>query len=120
MPPNAPRRRVAIGPDRPQYFMNAENDRMFMMMAALAAEISVLRDRIDTMEALAEQGVAATSAAIEAFALPPERQAAREAARMAMLRRVYRVVTEELDAVREGAREAAPSLTDPDALAGPG
>jgi len=119
MTSSAPRRRVAIGPDRPQYFLNAENDRMFMMMAALAAEISVLRDRIDTMEALAEQGVAATSGAIEAFALPPERHAAREAARMAMLRRVYRVVTEELDAVREGAREAATSLADPDALASP-
>ena len=83
---------------------------MFMMMAALAAEISVLRDRLNTVEALAEQGVAPTGEAIEQFVLSPERQAAREAARVAMLRRIYRVVTEELDGVRETDGRKAPPL----------
>jgi len=100
-PTRKPRRRVAIGPARPQYLSAAELDKLTMIVTALAVEVSALRDRIDTHEALAEQSVAATSAAVECARPDDARLAARENARMGMLRRVFRVVTEEIDALRE-------------------
>jgi len=102
-----PRRRFARGPSRPSYLQPADVDQVMIMMVALMSEVSALRDRIDTHEAVAELGGGATSAAIEAYELTPERQAAREANRSAMLKRVLRVVTEERDEARvDGAAKA--------------
>ena len=100
-PQRKPRRRVAIGPARPQYMSAVELDKLTMIVTALATEVSALRDRIDTHEALAERAVAPTTLAVEAYHPDAEHDAARETRRMAMLRRVFRVVTEELDALRE-------------------
>ena len=108
-PTTLPRRRVATGPARPRYMQDAETDRLTMIVTALAAEVSALRDRLDTHEALARQGSLPTSAAVEAYVPDAAHDAAREAARLGMLKRVYRVVTEELDEVRQaGAGPAAP------------
>lgn len=101
----APRRRVARGPARPQYLSLDENDRMMMIVTALAGELSSLRDRLDTHEALAEQGLAATADAIEAFQLTPERAQARDTERKAYLHRIYRIVMEDLHEVREARRQ---------------
>jgi hypothetical protein len=98
----APRRRVAVGPPRPQYLLNEENDRMMMIIAALAAEVSALRERVDTHEVLGEQRKFAASKAVEACKLTPERQSARARAREQMLNRIYRILLEELDAARQG------------------
>jgi hypothetical protein len=105
--PAAPltRKRVAKGPKRPQYLQSTDLDRLMMMLTALVGEVASLRDRVDTHEALAEAGQVATQAAIEAYSLPQERQAVREARREAMLKRVYRVLMEEVDAVREDAHD---------------
>ena len=100
-PPRKPRRRVAIGPARPQYLSAVELDKLTMIVTALAVEVSALRDRIDTHEALAEQAVAPTTTAVEALRPNADHESARETRRMAMLRRVFRVVTEDLDALRE-------------------
>lgn len=67
------------------------------MLMTLCTEVSVLRDRIDTHEALAEQGLVATTAAVEAWETDEARHVAREARREALLDRVLRVVTEERD-----------------------
>ena len=75
-----------------------------IMMIALMSEVSALRDRLDTHEAVAELGGVATTAAIEAYELTSERLREREANRSAMLKRVLRVVTEERD---EAATEQA-------------
>ena len=100
-PPRAARKRVAKGPPRPQYLDSPDVDKVVMMMMALAAEVAVLRDRLDTHEALAEAGQASTGAAVERFVLTEQRQAKREAERHAMLKRLLRVLTEEVDALRE-------------------
>ncbi len=67
------------------------------MFTSLMGEVSALRDRLDTHEALAEQGVVATSEAIENYVLDADRRALREAGRDAMLNRVLRVLFEERD-----------------------
>jgi hypothetical protein len=75
-----------------------------IMLVALMSEVSALRDRVDTHEAVADLGGAATTAAIEAYELTPERHLAREANREAMLKRVLRVITEGRDeAATDGA-----------------
>jgi hypothetical protein len=93
-----PRRRFARGQSRPEYLNPSDVDAVMMMLVALMSEVSALRDRLDTHEAVAELGGTITTAAIEAYELTPERHAAREASREAMLKRVLRVITEERDA----------------------
>lgn len=101
------RRRFARGQSRPEYLQPGDLDRVMIMLVALMSEVSALRDRIDTHEAVADLGGSPTTAAIEAYELTPERQAAREANRAAMLKRVLRVITEERDeAVTDGAKKA--------------
>ena len=102
-PTRLPRRRFARGQARPAYLEPGDIDRVTIMLVALMSEVSALRDRIDTHEAVADLGGAPTTAAIEAYELTPERHAARESNREAMLKRVLRVITEERDeAVTDG------------------
>jgi hypothetical protein len=96
----APRKRVAKGPKRPEYLQNPELDKFMMMFTALLAEVSALRDRIDTYEALAKAGQPATTEAVEAYALSEEQRAARETRRDAMLGRVFRILLAEQEAAR--------------------
>ena len=99
--PRLRRKRVAIGPPRPQYLESKDADKVVMMLLALAADVSALRDRIDTHEALAEKGAAPTSKRVESYKLDGRRRSAREAQRHAMIGRVLRVLTEEVDAIRD-------------------
>jgi hypothetical protein len=91
------RPRKARGQDRPQYLDSPDLDRVVIMMTSLMCEVAALRDRIDTHEALAEQGILATVAAVESFELDAVREGAREVNRDAMLSRVLRVLFEERD-----------------------
>jgi hypothetical protein len=110
-----PRRRFARGQSRPSYLDPADVDQVMIMLVALMSEVSALRDRIDTHEAVADLGGTATTAAIEAYELTPERAAVRETNRLAMLKRVLRVVTEERDAAAtDGPAKRAPRATLPD------
>ena len=93
--PLQPRRRWAKGQSRPKYLQADDIDKMMIMFVALMSEVSALRDRLDTHEAVADLGGSATTAAIEAYELTPERHLAREANRQAMLKRVFRAITEE-------------------------
>jgi len=93
-----PRPRKARGQDRPQYLDSPDLDRVMIMLTSLMSEVSALRDRLDTHEALGGAGRAISTEAVEAFTLDPERQAAREALRDGMLTRVLRVLFEDRDA----------------------
>jgi len=93
----APRKRVAKGPRRPQYLENPELDKFMMMMTAMLSEISSLRDRLDTHEALAKRGAAIVPEAVEVYTPTAEERALRERRRDAMLSRVFRVLLEELE-----------------------
>ena len=98
-----PRQRWAKGQPRPRYLQGDDIDKLMIMFVALMSEVSSLRDRLDTHEAVAELGSTATTAAIEAYELSAERHLQREANRHAMLTRVLRAITEERD---EAASEA--------------
>ncbi len=105
------RRRWAKGPARPKYLQPGDIDQLLPMLVSLMAEVSVLRDRLDTHEALAEAGAAPTGAAIENYALTPERHLRREAERQALLTRVFRAITAEVD---EAAAGGLPAPADGD------
>ncbi len=96
--PRKPRRRFARGQSRPDYLRPGDVDAVMVMVIALMSEVSALRDRLDTHEAVADLGGSVTTAAIEAYELTPQRQADREANREAMLKRVLRIITQEADA----------------------
>ncbi len=88
------RRRYANGPPRPQYLDTPDADRAVLMILALAAEVSALRERLDTHERLAEAGVPATPAAIEAYQETEAVESSRAAARRALIDRIARVLLE--------------------------
>jgi hypothetical protein len=68
-----------------------------IMLVTLMGEVSALRDRLDSHEALADAGKAGRTAEVEAFQIDEQRHGRRESMRMAMVRRVFRVVMEELE-----------------------
>ena len=86
-----PRQRFAKG-RRPFFMKDPDVDRLLAIAAALTAEVSVVRERLDTVERLAEQGLTATPANIEAYRPTLEVEAAREALRAALLDRVFRIL----------------------------
>ncbi|QIG53589.1 hypothetical protein G6N82_04980 [Altererythrobacter sp. BO-6] len=74
-------------PDRkkPQFLDNPGQDKAVAAILRLAMEISVLRDRIDTHEALAEQSGAYTALDVESYNPDPERAARRAARRKSLI-----------------------------------
>ena len=97
-----PRRRWARGSSRPEYLQPGDVDQLMIMFIALMSEVSSLRDRIDTHESLALLGKMATPEAVENFRLSPKQREEREEGRQAMLKRVLRVMFEDLEAAQDG------------------
>jgi hypothetical protein len=93
-----PARRQTVAKGRRPYFMkDPDVDRLLAMVMALAGEVSVLRDRLDTHERLAAAGKVATPQNIEAYSADEAVEDARETARAAMLSRVFRILSVDMD-----------------------
>ena len=78
------------------FFSDPDVDRLLSMVVALATEVAVLRDRLDTHERLAEQGTLATADAVEAFESAADVAAEREQWRSRYLRRVMARLSDEM------------------------
>jgi hypothetical protein len=87
------RKTVAKG-RRPFFLENSESDKLLAMITAMTAEISILKDRLDTHERLAEQGEVATPLAIEKYKVESNIEEMREANRASMLGRIFRIITD--------------------------
>lgn len=96
----AARRRFSKG-RRPFFMKDPDVDRLLAIVTALTAEFSVIRDRLDTAERLAAQGLPATPENIEAYQPDSQVEAAREALRTAMLDRVFRILAAPRDDLGE-------------------
>ena len=107
-----PRKRIARGPARPRYLASRDLDRMMIMFVTLMGEVSALRDRLDTHEALADAGRTNRTDEVESFAISDERLTRREQRRLAMARRVFRVLADELGGKAHGATPADMSDID--------
>jgi hypothetical protein len=80
---------------------SAGEDRLLAMIAALAAELSVTRERLDTLERLVEAGGVAPRSAIEAFVPDAEASAERDVLRKGLISRIFRPIR---DAAARGAQ----------------
>jgi hypothetical protein len=107
-----PRKRIARGPARPRYLASRDLDRMMIMFVTLMGEVSALRDRLDTHEALADAGRTSRTDEVEGFKVTDERLSHREQQRLAMARRVFRVLADELGSKANDAAHADMSDID--------
>lgn len=100
-----PRPRVPRGA-RPVYLGDADGERLLSMTLALAAEVSVLAEELDTLREAVLRARLLDRQALEQF-LPDEATATRRATRRrALIRRMLRIVLEDLDGPSGDARRA--------------
>jgi hypothetical protein len=84
---------------RPYFFNSAETERVLNIAMAIATEVAVVRERMDTIERLLEaKGIVAQSE-IEAFVPTDEQAEARQLWHARYAARILRVVQQELDAI---------------------
>jgi hypothetical protein len=109
--PDKPRPRKAAGPDRPRYFDAGDIDRVMAVLLALTSEVATLRERLDTHERLADGDSLPKSASVESYAPDASAESAREIWRDAYIRRLFRVITEDIEAL---GRDPAETPNDAD------
>jgi hypothetical protein len=86
---------------RPYFFADPAVERVLSITMAVASEVAVLRERVDTIERLMEAGTPVTKAAIDAYR--PDDQSARERQEWhaAYIARILRIVQQELQALQD-------------------
>ncbi len=94
------RPRKAVGPERPAYFNHGDVDRVMAVLLALVSEVAAIRDRLDAHERLATAGALPAFEAVEKYLPDPDTENAREAWRDAYIRRLFRVITEDVENLR--------------------
>jgi hypothetical protein len=82
---------------RPQYFADPATDKLLNMVVNLLGELSVTRDRLDTVERLLEARGVVPLAEIETYRPTKETEAGRDERRAQMIQRVLRPVEMELE-----------------------
>ncbi len=87
---------------RPVYFENPECDKLLAITMALAGELSVVRERLDTIERLLEAKGAVTTAEIESYRPDEKATAERDRWREEYLERILRIVHHELESIERG------------------
>ncbi len=95
------RPRKAVGPERPTYFNHADVDRVMGILLALVSEVASIRDRLDAHERLAASGNPPAPDLVEAYRPDAQASLEREAWRDAYIRRLFRVITEDVEALRQ-------------------
>ena len=83
--------------ERPFFFDNPDVDKLLAMLMGLAGEVSVMRDRMDTVEHLAAERGLFNATDIEAFEPNAEIMQQRAARRQEMLGEITRIVYSEIE-----------------------
>lgn len=84
---------------RPYFFNSAETERVFNISMAIATEVAVIRERIDTIERLLQAKGIITQQEIETFEPNEEQAQDRQLWHARYAARILRIVQQELDAV---------------------
>lgn len=92
--------KVAKG-KRPQYFSDPATDKLLNMVLTLAGELSVARDRLDTLERLLDERGVLDQASVDAYKPDSQAAAQRSQRRAAYLERVMRTVQMELEQISD-------------------
>lgn len=104
MPQDAPpqttakkkRPRVPKG-NRPWFLGEPQAERVLSMVLAVASEVGVLYDKLDTVARVAGEGKPFTLEDLEKFTVTADIEAAREAWRRGFLDRMFRILREEIE-----------------------
>ena len=99
--PEVERVRTAKG-RRPYFFDDPNIDKLLAMIMALAGEVSVIRERMDTHERLARENMWATHEAIEDYEPDEVAEAFRAQWRADYIGRILRIIQVELDHIASG------------------
>jgi hypothetical protein len=91
--------------ERPRYFEDPAIDKVLSITLALAGEVAVLRDRIDTIERLGEAGQPISRAAVDSYQPDETVRAERDAWRDTFLSVVLRTVHQELEDLERKAEQ---------------
>jgi len=87
---------------RPAYFNDAENDKLLAITMAVAGELAVVRERLDTIERLIADRGLLTAADIDSYRPPEAVAVARENWRQDYLERILRIVHHDRESVSSG------------------
>ncbi len=90
---------------RPQYFSDPTMDKLLSMSLVLMEELSVTRERLDTVERLIEKHKLFPQDEIENFELTEDVDEARSERRMAYIARVLKCVQDEIENLTRMAAE---------------
>jgi hypothetical protein len=91
-----PHRRIAVPNQSPG------EERLLAMVAALASELAVVRERLDTVERLAEAGGVFQPGAVEAFVPTAEQVTHRDGLRQRLIGKIFRPVRDALASAAAG------------------
>jgi hypothetical protein len=86
---------------RPAYFEDPAQDRMLSILMALVGEVSVLRERLDTVERLLDSKGHVSRADIEAFTPDRDAQYERGLVTREFIARVLRGVQQDMESLAE-------------------
>lgn len=87
---------------RPHFFDNPESDQLLAIIMAVAGELAVTRDRLDTVERLLEAKGTLARTDIEAYEPDDTVRERRHQRREEYLERVLRIVHHELESEKAG------------------
>ena len=90
---------------RPDFFDDPAIDRLVAIITALAGEVSVLHDQVDTIMRLLDKKGAVTSDDLNSFVPDGVAEAERDQWRELFLENVFRIVHQEREAMQEGQGE---------------
>jgi len=92
---------------RPKIFKDPIDDHLLSMMLSLVNEVWVMRERLDTIEAIAGRKGLVLEEEIEPFEPDSERDEKREAMRQEFLDRIFYLLWEEVEDTERGDTAAA-------------
>jgi hypothetical protein len=95
-----PRPRKAVGPARPTYLGPEDVDKVMAVLLALVSEVAAIRERLDIHERIAADQGLPDPGRVEAYVADDAVETDREAWRDAYIRRLFRVITEDVEALR--------------------
>ncbi len=85
---------------RMYFFEDPALDQLYGIVVALTAEVSVLADRLETVEKLLDSNGTVSRADIEAYRPDPTEETVRSERREAYIGRVFQAISEEAGALR--------------------
>jgi hypothetical protein len=92
---------------RPDYLPDPTSEKILAMLMALAGEVSVMRDRMETIERLSEKNGVFSIEDIENYAPSGDEQIVRQKRRAEYLQRIFRTVQEGIEDLGKPAGDAA-------------